>query len=237
MATIHDHQALAPKAFVDGLAVTLGQTANAVEIVPILEDGSGQHPASHVDRKAGNGFREAFGGLAAEVLHRQRVPRKASVSRSEPALPMSCWKPVFPAGGSMRKLVFGLCLLMLFAGPHSVAEAQSVQRRVADTGIVTLGPGQLLRVTVASASQDDVRVRVRRLRYLQGACRQGACTLAAVEQATGDPITVIPGRGFSIDIGTSENLRAIVTSDSPDVRIKVYVMDATTGQIIAILIG
>jgi hypothetical protein len=137
----------------------------------------------------------------------------------------------------MRKLVFALSLLVPFLGPDSVAQAQAAEGRVADTGIVPLGPGQLLRVTVASTSRADVRIRLRRLKYAEGACGQGVCALEIASQVTGDPMTLAPGRGFSIDIGTSENLRAIVTTGSRGVRINAYVVDATTGQIIAILIG
>jgi hypothetical protein len=46
-----------------------------------------------------------------------------------------------------------------------------------------------------------------------------------------------PGEGFSIDIGTSENLRVVVSSDSPELQVTAQIIDTTTGNIIAILIG
>ena len=108
----------------------------------------------------------------------------------------------------MRKLAFALSLLVLFLGPDSVAQAQSAERRVADTGIVPLGPGQLLRVTVASVSRADVRIRLRRLKYAEGVCGQGVCALEIASQVTGDPMTLAPGR--NVGLGKDFTLYALI---------------------------
>lgn len=116
-------------------------------------------------------------------------------------------------------LALGLSLLLLLAGSDSAVRAQAAGLAVSDTGIVSLGPGQVLRVTVASRSVADVHVRFRRSEYSEGSCDQGVCALSIASPTATDPMTLAPGQGFSIDIGTSEAVRITVISDSRDLRI------------------
>jgi hypothetical protein len=49
---------------------------------------------------------------------------------------------------------------------------------------------------------------------------------------------VAAGEGFSIDIGTSEAVvRAVVASNNEGVQVTGQIIDTTTGNIIAVLIG
>ena len=116
-------------------------------------------------------------------------------------------------------LAIGLSLLLLLAGSDGAVRAQAPGIAISDTGIVPLGSGQVLRVTVASRSLADVHVRFRRLEYTQGGCDQGVCAFSIASAVTNDLMTLAPGQGFSIDIGTSENARITVISDSRDLRI------------------
>lgn len=134
-------------------------------------------------------------------------------------------------------LALGLSLLLPLVGSDSAVQAQSAGRRVADTGIVSLGPGQFLRVTVASGSRDDVRVRFRWFGYSQSGCNQGVCALSIASQFTGDLMTLAPGEAFIFDVPNAENARVTVSSNSRDVRINAHVVDATTSQIIVVCIS
>lgn len=135
------------------------------------------------------------------------------------------------AGGGPNRI-----LLTAHGVPGSAARVTvlavrpAVGRTVADTGIVSPGPGQLVRVTVASRSRDDVRVRVRRLDYIRGDCSQGVCALAIASQHMGDLMTLAPGQGFTVDVPSTENARVMILSDSPDLRINGTIVDAVTGK-------
>jgi hypothetical protein len=128
--------------------------------------------------------------------------------------------------------------LMMAAGGAPGAEAQTAPKPVADSGIVSLGAGQLLRITVASGAASDVQVRFRRIDYFQGGCNANVCSLTAGPQSAPGPVTLRPGEGTSLDIpGGGAGVRGIVTSDSRGLRVTLHVVDTNTGQIIAILIG
>jgi len=146
-----------------------------------------------------------------------------------------------------RRLKLSLALLasvvLSLLGWQPAARAQTRARLVADTGIVWLGPNQVLRLAVVSTSRrDDVTVRFRRLEYAQGECDQGVCAHSIASQAVTDPVTLTPGQGASIDISAgSSGARAMVVSFQDvlvsSLRVTGEIRDATTGQIIAILIG
>jgi hypothetical protein len=106
-----------------------------------------------------------------------------------------------------------------------------------DTGIITLGPSQTLRI-VTNNNDPDVGyvVRFSQMTY-SVTSSSGTSRYTRVSQSASDPIPVAPGEGFSIDIGTSENLRVVVSSDTPELQVTAQIIDAATGNIIAILLG
>jgi hypothetical protein len=50
------------------------------------------------------------------------------------------------------------------------------------------------------------------------------CALSIASVVTSDPMTLASGEGFSVDMGTSENVRVTVISDSRDLRINGVLM-------------
>lgn len=134
-------------------------------------------------------------------------------------------------------LVFGVVGLSLFSSvPAAYAGKERVFRY--DTGIITLGPNQLLRIVTDNKDPDGgYVVRFTQMTYAGTATGAGS-RWNILSQATSDATTVAPGEGFSIDIGTSENLvRAVVLSDTESLHVTAQIIDTTTGNIIAILIG
>src|SRR5258708_17749661 len=72
---------------------------------------------------------------------------------------------------------------------------------MADTGIVSLGQGQVLRVTLdwGDGSAEAV-VRFRRIEYSQGICNGGLCPLALSSQTTSAPLRPMPAKAPSMTL-------------------------------------
>lgn len=108
---------------------------------------------------------------------------------------------------------------------------------VKDTGTVTVGPNQLLRITVingANKSDNDkgIRVGFRRLEYTQGPCSGGVCVHTVASQNATDPLTLAPGEAASFDIpNTAFGVRGIVLSSSQNVRVTALIIDTATGSV------
>jgi len=104
---------------------------------------------------------------------------------------------------------------------------------MADTGILSLGQGQVLRVTVdwGDGSAEAV-VRFRRIEYSQGICNGGLCPLAMSSQTTSGPLTLMPGEGASMDISDAAfGVRGVVFSNRPDVKVTAEIVNSFTGEV------
>ncbi len=132
-------------------------------------------------------------------------------------------------------LVMGIVLLSL-----TTANAAPAQRYVADTGAVTLGPNQLLRLTVTPPPRQElVTIEYLILAYQHGACtNSGVCMHTILSQTTTEPVTLRRGEASSMDITQTPNgsaVRGLVYLDTDNVQINLHLVDTTTGS--AILIG
>src|SRR5215213_7987570 len=95
-----------------------------------------------------------------------------------------------------RKITLSLVLLLLSpSGFAPAARGQQQRTKVAfDTGTVTLGPNQILRITVNGQGGDDaVAVSFRRMSYSQGACNNGACRLPLNDEDQFPVLALPPG--------------------------------------------
>jgi hypothetical protein len=130
-------------------------------------------------------------------------------------------------------LALSVALVSLMSS-DSTAKAQPGGRKFrADTGIVTLGPNQILRVTVAAGdvNGDNVRVRFQRMEYVQGSCGGGICRLAAASQTTSDPITLMPGEAASIDIpNTAFGVRGLLVGLG-NIGVTAMIINTSTGEV------
>lgn len=143
-----------------------------------------------------------------------------------------------------RRMTLALVLALgLLLAPSVALDAQAQQppKPVADTGVVTPGTNQLLRITVVAGLRvGDVGVRFRRMEYLDGPCSgdtggAGVCTHTLTSQTLSAPVMLMPGEAASIDIVNNGNsaVRAMVFSDNPHVRVNAMIVDMTSGDIIA----
>jgi hypothetical protein len=136
--------------------------------------------------------------------------------------------------------VLTLIVLLSMVSPVPTAKAQQEGKRlIADTGIITLGPNQILRLSAQTGDGQILGnllyVRFRRLEYSQGACTGTVCKHVITSQSVSSPIPLGPGEAASIDITNNAfGVRGMVLSSSQDVRVSAMIVDTETGKIVAI---
>jgi hypothetical protein len=139
-----------------------------------------------------------------------------------------------------RRITLSIALVLSFVlvsltSSDSRVEAQNQIKVVADSGVVTLGPNQILRITVVGALDlNDLYVfRVNKQSYAQNTCSSGVCKLAAASQTTTDPITLMPGEAVSIDIpNTAFGVRGVILSNNQKGRVTAVVFDTSTQRVV-----
>ena len=151
-----------------------------------------------------------------------------------------------------RKMTFPLTLtlslLLSLVSLPATAQAAPPQRFSADTGVFTLGMGQVLRITVNPASLPNgtigtsgvIRVRLRWMQYAAQGCSGMplVCRHMVVSEGVTPVETLGPDDALSLDInGTGVQgtgaVRVIVESNSPNVRVLGVVFDTSTQRIVA----
>jgi hypothetical protein len=136
--------------------------------------------------------------------------------------------------------VLNLIMLLLVLSAGSAAKAQQEGKRlIADTGVITLGPNQVLRLSAQTGDGQILGnllyIRFRQVGYSQGACIGTVCKHVIASQSISPPIALGPGEAASIDITNSAfGVRGMVLSNSQDVRVTATVVDTETGKIVAI---
>jgi hypothetical protein len=121
-------------------------------------------------------------------------------------------------------------ILLSLASSDSVSQAQ--QRRLFQwhTGVVSLGPNQVLRLTGDWNGDGDTTVGFREIKYGQGACNGNACKLITISTTTSGPHTLASGEAISLElIGTTYG-GAILTSNRRDMRVTASIINTTTGE-------
>jgi hypothetical protein len=137
-----------------------------------------------------------------------------------------------------RQITLSLVLALLpLLGFAAAARAQQPRTKVAfDTGVVTLGPSQVLRLTVnGQGGNDAVTVVFRRMSYSPATCGGGVCRLPLNDEGQSPALTLPPGEAASFDIpNTAFGVRGVVLSGGQNVRVTAQIIDTATGDVIAI---
>jgi hypothetical protein len=130
-------------------------------------------------------------------------------------------------------LALSIVLVSLTSSDSRVA-AQNQIRVVADTGVLTLGPNQILRTIIVGDVTGNAVPTFKKIGYTQGACGGGGiCKLTAAAQNTSDPIILTAGESAFFDVPAEfPAVRAVVLSNSRDVRVNVMIIDAATGEVV-----
>jgi energy-converting hydrogenase Eha subunit A len=132
-------------------------------------------------------------------------------------------------------LVLSIILVSLTISDSTV-RAEPPQRYTWDTGVISPGPNQTLRVTVTGALDlnDLYVIQVNKQSYTQGVCSGGICRLAVASQNSSNPIALSAGEAASIDITPPPNssaVRAAVVSNSRNLRVAATMIDTVTGEV------
>jgi hypothetical protein len=129
-------------------------------------------------------------------------------------------------------LVLSITLVSLIKS-DSTANAQPPVRCKADTGVITLGANQKLRVVVTGMGGNDaITVRFRRMEYTQDACGGGVCKLVVASQSMSAPITLMSDEAASFDIlNTAFGVRGVVVSNRRNMRSTAAIIDTITGEL------
>ena len=119
----------------------------------------------------------------------------------------------------------------------STTQAQPQLRFAADTGMVTLGPNQILRIAVApGAVNETVNIRFRGMKYMQTTCSGGVCKQVISGNTVSDPLVLTPNESAFFDIFTEISLdavRGVVLSNSQKVKVTAMIIDTTTGNVVS----
>ena len=112
----------------------------------------------------------------------------------------------------------GLIILLSAATLAPTISAQQRRRFRADTGVVTLAVGQILRITIASEgfeSENLIKPRFAWMRYGPMNCNpQGICRQMVQAQGTTAPIIINQSEAASFDMqGTGGGVRVAVLAD------------------------
>ena len=119
------------------------------------------------------------------------------------------------------------------------ARAQQGRRFQRDSGIVTLGMGQVLRITVNGQSGNDlIRVRFAWTKYMLSGCNpDGVCRHVVQSQGTTAPVNVGANEGASFDIqGFGGGVRVGVFVAGGDVNGDALIINTATGEVVSHII-
>ena len=144
-----------------------------------------------------------------------------------------------------RKIILSSALILsltalLLTGSDSTVKAQNQIKVIADTGMITLGQNQILRVIMKDGSNSVTLENfvVRRIEYSPGACNGGICKHTVASQDVSDPIPLRAGEAVSIDFRRCVfpicgGVRGVILSDSRDVQVNAMIIDTVTGEVVA----
>lgn len=140
-----------------------------------------------------------------------------------------------------RRLIYPLAFSLLLAITvlSNVGQA-APQRFRADSGIVTLGPNQVLRLTIGAANgTDKIKARVGWKQYGAQSCSSApvVCRHMVIGQGETPLTTVAIDEAVSFDVQqVGTGVRAVVESNNPNTQVVAMVFDTTTQQIISMVI-
>ncbi len=125
--------------------------------------------------------------------------------------------------------------VLTLASSNSTTKAQQRGRLFQwDTGVVKLGPNQVLRLFGDSNADGDVDgndyLVFREIKYGQSACSGSVCKLVTVSSTRNGPHRLIPGEAISLELTATTFGRGIVTSNRRDLRITASIINTTTGE-------
>ena len=121
-------------------------------------------------------------------------------------------------------------ILLSLASYDSATQAQQRGKLFQwDTGVVSLGPNQVLRLTGDWNGDGDTTVGFREIKYGQSACNGTVCKLITLSTTTSGPHTLADGEAISLDLIATTYGRGIVTSNRR-LGVTASIINTTTGE-------
>ena len=122
-------------------------------------------------------------------------------------------------------------ILLLLVSSDSTTQAQLRGKLFHwDTGVVALGPNQVLRIVGDWNGDGDTTVSFREIKYGQGACNSAVCKLVIIGTTTSGPHSVAAGEAISLELVATTYGRGIVTSNRRDVQVTASIINTLTGE-------
>jgi hypothetical protein len=131
-------------------------------------------------------------------------------------------------------------LLWLCVAPVALGQ-QGGRSLIVNSGVVRLGPGQILRISVnGQAGNDTLTVRFRRL-YYTGTTNGGIWKSSVVAQDTSDPITLAANEAASTDLSQGGFdavrgeviIRGYTGATNVNNGVLFQIIDASTGEVVS----
>ncbi len=139
-----------------------------------------------------------------------------------------------------RKIILSIALTLSaitlgLLKSDSTVNAEPPQRFVFDTGIISLGNNQILRVTsvdgeLGGGLYGEV---VRRFEYQQTGCEAGICKQTIASQTITPPMTVAPNEAVSIDTQNGGMRRIVILSNKRTLKVTAIVFDTSTQRVVS----
>jgi hypothetical protein len=125
-------------------------------------------------------------------------------------------------------------ILLSLTSSDSTVKAQNQLKIIAETGLITLGPNQALRLTVnTGAGNDTIKIRFRRQEYTETETTGVIRKLAVTSQEISDPITLAPGEAASYNVNElalGRELGCFVYSDgNQNIHVNLHIINVVTG--------
>ena len=121
-------------------------------------------------------------------------------------------------------------ILLLLVSSDSTTQAQQRKLFQWDTGVVSLGPNQVLRLSGDWNGDGATTVGFRSIKYGQGACNGAVCKLTILESTTSGPHTLASGEAISLELVATTYGRGTLTSNRRDLHVTASIINTTTGE-------
>ena len=129
-------------------------------------------------------------------------------------------------------LALSIVLVSLMSS-DSTLKAEPPQRFTFDTGIVTLGANQTLRVVSVDGELEGgiYGEVIKRFEYQQTGCEAGICKLAVASQTTSPLIRFAQNEAASIETPNGGSRRIMIVTDNRNLRVNAIVFDTSTQRV------
>jgi len=120
--------------------------------------------------------------------------------------------------------------VFLLSKPAQAQGGQGQMQIRGDSGLIKLGPNQILRVSVA-ASVRPADVRFRRLDYTEAGGASGIKQYNVSNSVQSEVVDLAQGNGATYDVPVPASACRIVVSGNAKVQIQFMIVDLATGEI------